>query len=247
MAIVDDAALWGRRFEEMNSLANAITLEVDALKKEQPDSVFWKHQDSFRQTIFAYLSVTSTYFKGFDAIFRGVEGVKASDELRNWVRTVDRHRSVHTIASMNAAACCSSLEGFLRALIPEWVDQRVVDRVRASYRRPTRSGAPEPLSSKPDSARKQLDTWLKPSGGAAFAEWLKLVSMAFQCKFTTPTEVVLEDMIRFRHTITHPTELLVDGAIDSPGAERLTCWQHATISMACTVTSSIVRAERATK
>lgn len=243
MAIVDDADLWQKRYEELNKLGAARENEVNTLRATQPDAAFWKHHDAFTQTVMAYLHVTQTYLAGFSAIHRGADGVTESQLLRNWVKNVDIHRSGHTMASMSASAHCSTLEGFLRSLIPEWVDQRVVDHVRARYSRKSRSGKAEELSKKVDSAWKQLDAWLKPSGGGAFADWLKLVSLVFQCRFAPPTESVLEDMITFRHEITHPSGLLTDGRIDSPGPNRTTCWTLAVLAMQYTITLSIVRAK----
>ncbi len=191
---------------------------MNILRASQPDSAFWKQHDAFSQTIMAYLSVTKIYFKGFDMIHSGKESADVSERVRDWVQRKG-FRSPHTIASMNAAAQCSTLEGFLRSLIPEWVDQRVAEHVRTHYRRKSRSGKgkPEELSKELDHARKQLDAWLKPSGGGAFADWVKLISLVFHCRFDSLTESVLEDMIAFRHEITHPTKLHTDNSIDSPG------------------------------
>lgn len=244
MAIVGDEKLWEGRLAELNRLAFPRENELNTLRATQPDTAFWKHHDAFTQTIVAYLSVMEIYFKGFDVIHSGKESADVSDALWDWVQKKG-HRSPHTIASMNAAAQCSTLEGFLRALIPEWVDRRVADHVRARYRRKSRSGKgkPEELSKDLDHARKQLDVWLKPSGGGAFADWVKLVSIVFHCRFDPLTESVLEDMISFRHEITHPTKLHTDDSIDSPGPNRMICWSIAVTTMEYIITLSIVRAK----
>ena len=124
-------------------------------------------------------------------------GITVIDAIREWVKNVNRHRSAQAIASMCAAAFCSSLEGFLRAMVDHTVDQGVVDRVSRTYSRPTRSGQQERLSLRLEAARVQLDQWVKPSGGAGFSEWMRLLSALFRVSAPEPVQAVLKDLIGF--------------------------------------------------
>lgn len=242
MEATNDPALWETRHAQINTIVHPLVAGSEALRSRSATSPIWKSNDAFIQTSTSYSGAVLVYLAGFEAIYQDTPGINTSDELRAWVKKVDRNRSAMTIASMNASAICSTLEGFLRAIVADWADQTVVDRIRAEYQRPTRSGSTETLSNRLAAAHKQLDTWLKPSGGAAFNGWLKVVRCTFQCSFPQLAETIVDDLIRFRHTITHPQELPTAGKINSPHAARISCWGLATIALTTTITHSVARA-----
>lgn len=242
MSFLNDTALWESRHALLNSIATPLIAEGNALKTQHAASLFWKHHQLFIEASSSYSSIALIYFVGFEAIFAGTPGVLVHDEVRSWTRRVSRSRSAYAIASMNASAQCSALEGFLRSTADDWVDQQVVDRVREQYQRPARSGQPQELSRRLPAARNQLDAWLKPSGGVAFTEWARLVSLVFGCSLPPDLAPILEDLIGFRHTITHPESLPDDATLQGPDGARVSCWGLAAMMMASTITYSVVGA-----
>ncbi len=240
----DDNMIWEQRHSDLNVLA--LQLQVaDTLLRREVRSPLWAHLEGFSQAIRSHTSVALVYFAGFAAILQNAPGVDATPALKQWVQTVSRERSASTIAAMAATAGCSVLEGFLRALAIDAVDQNLVTRLSPTYQRRARSGQIERLSSNIVGARNQIDTWLKPSGGAAFTEWLNTLSAVFSCSIPPVISTVLEDMIMYRHDITHPRSLPRDGAIRSIDGARISCWGLAAIALAMTLTHSLIRSTSA--
>ncbi len=232
--------LWEARLDQVNAELATLVEKSEALKVKCRASPIWRHNQLFIEASASFSAVPLIYFAGFNAILGDTPGVNASDKLQRWVKSVNRHRSAHVIACMNASAQCSALEGFLRSMNSESTDQAVVDLVRSNFSRTTRAGKEEKLSKRLDGARNQLDMWLKPSGGGRFADWMRLVSLVFGCTVSPTVTEILDDLIMFRHAITHPEDLPDEPTIDSPDAARFVCWSLAAISTATTITHSLV-------
>lgn len=240
MSSLSDTALWATRLAQINAIEAALITEGEALKAQHAASPFWRHHQLFIEASANYSSIVLIYFAGFQAVFAGTPGVMVHDEVRNWTRRVNRSRSAYAISTMNASAQCSALEGFLRSTAGDWLDQPVVERVREQYQRQTRSGGPQELSKSLPAARNQLDAWLKPTGGAAFTEWARLVSIVFGCSLPPELTPILEDLIGFRHMITHPSSLPDDVTLQRLDVARPSCWGLAAMVMASTITHSVV-------
>jgi hypothetical protein len=230
------AAEWETRWTELNELLAHLRELGPSVERQNP-SPLWAHLQNFNALALSFIAVPSVYFRGFDRVLEDPNS--ASTSLSRWVLNVDRNRSAYTLACMYATAQCSALEGFLRAFSNDWLDEARLVKIQ-TLSRSARNGQTEALSHRLDGARNQLDAWLRPSGGGAFAEWVRILEHVFGITVVDCVRESVSDLVSLRHAVVHPDQLLTDDQLPRIDGAQFSAWGHACMWLALTISLTAI-------